>query len=480
MESWLIWNLSGGVDGGVHVTDVTNASRTLLMDLHTLSWDDDLLAFFGVPEVMLPQIKSSTETYGTARKVFPGVLIGAALGDQQAALCGPTCFAPGETKRTYGTGAFLLMNTGTTPVRAGNGLLTTVGYKIGDEPAVYALEGSIAIGRATGTRRIGSARGARGDGETGAVAISSPGDLGRARAHIRRAGTCWSRTWTPSASGTICRVDGRPPGLRAGPYIVQKMSGRARLITVTGHDATRVLTLDRPEVRNAIDVPTRELLRDELRRAVDDPAVRAVVLTGAGGTFSAGGDVRSMEGAGPDAVRARLAPLHETVRLIATGGTPVIAAIEGVAAGLGVSLAAVCDHVVAAEDARFVAAFGKVGLVPDGGLLWTLPRRVGMGRARDMLLFGTPVPASRAYEIGLADSLAPPGAALAAALERAAGAAALAPLSVAAAKRLLVGDGLERLMEAECLEQAALFGTVDFAEGRAAFAERRPPRFEGR
>nr|WP_169806971.1 enoyl-CoA hydratase/isomerase family protein [Actinomadura macra] len=258
------------------------------------------------------------------------------------------------------------------------------------------------------------------------------------------------------------------------------MSGRARLITVTGHDATRVLTLDRPEVRNAIDVPTRELLRDELRRAVDDPAVRAVVLTGAGGTFSAGGDVRSMEGAGPDAVRARLAPLHETVRLIATGGTPVIAAIEGVAAGLGVSLAAVCDHVVAAEDARFVAAFGKVGLVPDGGLLWTLPRRVGMGRARDMLLFGTPVPASRAYEIGLADSLAPPGAALAAALERAAGAAALAPLSVAAAKRLLVGDGLERLMEAECLEQAALFGTVDFAEGRAAFAERRPPRFEGR
>ncbi|MFE9106962.1 glycerol kinase GlpK [Actinomadura geliboluensis] len=145
MESWLIWNLSGGVDGGVHVTDVTNAGRTLLMDLRTLSWDAGLLDFFGVPAAMLPEIRSSTETYGTARRVFPGVLIGAALGDQQAALFGQTCFSPGETKCTYGTGAFLLMNTGTTPVKSANGLLTTVGYKIGDEPAVYALEGSIAI-----------------------------------------------------------------------------------------------------------------------------------------------------------------------------------------------------------------------------------------------------------------------------------------------------------------------------------------------
>jgi glycerol kinase len=145
MESWLIWNLSGGVDGGVHVTDVTNASRTLLMDLTTLDWDDGLLAFFGVPRAMLPEIRSSTETYGTARRIFPGVRIGAALGDQQAALFGQTCFSPGETKCTYGTGAFLLMNTGTSPVRSANGLLTTVGYKIGDEPAVYALEGSIAV-----------------------------------------------------------------------------------------------------------------------------------------------------------------------------------------------------------------------------------------------------------------------------------------------------------------------------------------------
>ncbi|QKW35679.1 enoyl-CoA hydratase/isomerase family protein [Actinomadura sp. NAK00032] len=255
-----------------------------------------------------------------------------------------------------------------------------------------------------------------------------------------------------------------------------------QVVTVTERDAARVLTLNRPEARNAVDLPTRERLLAELRRAAGDPAVRAIVLTGAGGTFSAGGDVRSMEGAAPQDVRARLAPLHEAVRLIATCGTPVIAAVEGAAAGLGVSLAAVCDHVVAAEDARFVAAFGKVGLVADGGLLWTLPRRVGVGRAKEMLVFGRTVPAPRAHEIGLADSLAPPGGALDAALALAAEAAALAPLSIAAAKRLLARTDLgpDGLLEAELAEQTALFGSADFAEGRAAFAARRPPRFEGR
>jgi glycerol kinase len=145
MESWLIWNLTGGPEGGLHVTDVTNASRTLLMNLRTLDWDDELLTFFDVPRAMLPRIRPSTETYGTARHVLPGVRIAAALGDQQAALFGQTCFAPGEAKCTYGTGAFLLLNTGNEPVRSAHGLLTTVGYQIGDEPAVYALEGSIAI-----------------------------------------------------------------------------------------------------------------------------------------------------------------------------------------------------------------------------------------------------------------------------------------------------------------------------------------------
>ncbi|WP_432921419.1 glycerol kinase GlpK [Microbispora sp. CA-135349] len=145
MESWLIWNLTGGPDGGVHVTDVTNASRTLLMNLRDLDWDPVLLGFFGIPRAMLPEIRPSSETYGTARRVLPGVRISAALGDQQAALFGQTCFHRGEAKCTYGTGAFLLLNTGTEPVASTHGLLTTVGYQIGDQPAVYALEGSIAI-----------------------------------------------------------------------------------------------------------------------------------------------------------------------------------------------------------------------------------------------------------------------------------------------------------------------------------------------
>jgi glycerol kinase len=145
MESWLIWNLTGGPHGGVHVTDVTNASRTLLMDIRTLKWDPALLDFFGVPAAMLPEIRSSAEVYGTATHALPGVRIAAALGDQQAALFGQTCFARGEAKCTYGTGSFLLLNTGDTPVRSTHGLLTTVGYRIGAEPAVYALEGSIAV-----------------------------------------------------------------------------------------------------------------------------------------------------------------------------------------------------------------------------------------------------------------------------------------------------------------------------------------------
>jgi glycerol kinase len=145
METWLIWNLTGGPDGGLHITDVTNASRTLLMDIRTLRWHDELLRFFGIPSAMLPQIRSSAEVYGKATIGFPGVRIAAAMGDQQAALFGQTCFAPGEAKCTYGTGSFLLLNTGTELVTSTHGLLTTVGYQFGSQDPVYALEGSIAI-----------------------------------------------------------------------------------------------------------------------------------------------------------------------------------------------------------------------------------------------------------------------------------------------------------------------------------------------
>ncbi len=140
IDTWLIWNLSGE-----HVTDVTNASRTLMMNLHTLDWDDELLALLNVPRQMLPRIASSSEVYGHARGVLGGIPVAGDLGDQHAALFGQTCFQPGEAKNTYGTGCFMLMNTGETPVTSHNGLLTTLGYKIGQQPAVYALEGSIAI-----------------------------------------------------------------------------------------------------------------------------------------------------------------------------------------------------------------------------------------------------------------------------------------------------------------------------------------------
>lgn len=145
MESWLIWNLTGGTDGGMHITDATNASRTMLIDIRKLTWDEALMDFFGVPRPMLPEIRSSAGSYGEARSVLPGVRITAALGDQQAALFGQTCFSPGEAKCTYGTGSFLLMNTGNDVVRSRHGLLTTVAYKIAGQPTVYALEGPIAV-----------------------------------------------------------------------------------------------------------------------------------------------------------------------------------------------------------------------------------------------------------------------------------------------------------------------------------------------
>ncbi len=140
IDSWLIWKLTGR-----HVTDVTNASRTMLMSLDAADWDDELLDAMGIPRAMLPEIRPSAELYGEAGEPLAGLPVASALGDQHAALVGQTCFAPGEAKCTYGTGSFLLLNTGDRPVRSQNGLLTTVGYKLADEPATYALEGSMAV-----------------------------------------------------------------------------------------------------------------------------------------------------------------------------------------------------------------------------------------------------------------------------------------------------------------------------------------------
>ncbi|BBE31380.1 glycerol kinase [Tepiditoga spiralis] len=145
IDTWIIWNLTGGVDGGIHVTDVTNASRTLLMNINTLKWDEELLKIFDIPKNILPEIKASSEIYGTSSGLLEGVPVSGDLGDQQAALFGQLCFEKGDVKNTYGTGCFMLLNTGEKPVFSNNGLLTTVGYKLKNEKAVYCLEGSVAI-----------------------------------------------------------------------------------------------------------------------------------------------------------------------------------------------------------------------------------------------------------------------------------------------------------------------------------------------
>ncbi|MGH3326345.1 MAG: glycerol kinase GlpK [Streptomycetales bacterium] len=147
-DTWLLWNLTGGPDGGLHLTDPTNASRTMLMDLETRDWDDELLSFFGVPRRMLPGIRPSSAVYGATRPDGPfggEIPLSGDLGDQQAATVGQVCFEAGEAKNTYGTGNFLLLNTGTQPVRSRHGLLTTVCYQFGDADPVFALEGSMAV-----------------------------------------------------------------------------------------------------------------------------------------------------------------------------------------------------------------------------------------------------------------------------------------------------------------------------------------------
>jgi glycerol kinase len=145
MDTFIAWNLTGGVEGGIHITDVTNASRTQLMDLATCQWDDEILEVLSIPKAMLPTIQASSKVYAKAKGVLGGVPLAGILGDQQAALVGQTCFNPGQGKNTYGTGCFLLMNTGEKPVQSQHGLLTTVAYQLGNEPVHYALEGSVAI-----------------------------------------------------------------------------------------------------------------------------------------------------------------------------------------------------------------------------------------------------------------------------------------------------------------------------------------------
>ncbi len=250
------------------------------------------------------------------------------------------------------------------------------------------------------------------------------------------------------------------------------------MLTETREGATAILTLDYPERRNALAMPMRQRLVDALEAIEADQTMRAIVITGAGGTFSAGGDISGMDVSDLAAGRERFRLTHRLVRLLVKGSKPVVAAVEGWCVGAGLSVAMCCDTVVAAEDARFAAGFGKIGLIADLGLLHTLPARVGQGRARQILLYGEPMGAGRAVEIGMADHVVPSGTALQTALDRAARFHDAAPLPVAMTKQHLAA-GLDAALDWERDTQSALFLTTDHAEGKAAFLAKRAPLFKG-
>ncbi len=245
-------------------------------------------------------------------------------------------------------------------------------------------------------------------------------------------------------------------------------------------DDVVVVTMDNPAKRNAVDIEMRDLLTDAFDRSTDDPDVRAVVLTGAGGHFCSGGDLSSKY----ESVRFNRQRMHganDTIRAIARCPKPVISAVEGAAYGIGLSLALASDLVVAAKGARFCAPFAGVGLTADGGMHHTLPQRIGMARARRMILTGNVVDAELAASWGLVDVPAETDA-LTTALELAASMRDRAPLSIAASKAILAdtGQSLDDVLEAELAAQVRLMDSEDFREGKEAFLSRRPPRFLGR
>ena len=238
------------------------------------------------------------------------------------------------------------------------------------------------------------------------------------------------------------------------------------------------LTLDYPARRNAFAMPIRLGLIAALERAQSDKSVRAIVVCGAGGHFCSGGDISGMDVASPLDGRERMRLSHQLVRLMVMGSVPVVAAIEGYCVGAGLSLACAADTIVAAEDARLGAGFGRIGLMADLGLPHTLPLRVGQGRARQILLYHEQMTATEAGRIGLVDHVVPKGHALATAQEKARFLAGQAPAPMALTKQML-GEGLDRALEQERHFQATLFLTGDFTEGRDAFLGKRTPNFTG-
>jgi 2-(1,2-epoxy-1,2-dihydrophenyl)acetyl-CoA isomerase len=247
------------------------------------------------------------------------------------------------------------------------------------------------------------------------------------------------------------------------------------LVSVTNSDRVSIVAIENSTVKNALDDGTRKSLLAALKAVTSDPCTGAVVLTGSAGTFCSGGELRSMP-TDPDKIRSRLGEMHEIARLIHIGPKPVVAAVDGAAYGSGLSLACACDHIVASTDASFGCTFARVGLIADTGLLSTLPGRLSGPHARSIVLRGSILTATRAFEIGLVDELAEPGDAINCAIRQAQSWSETAPLAFAASKRLLAPT-FEDLLRAEMEEQVGLLMSSDFAEGRAAFLDRRRPRF---
>ena len=260
------------------------------------------------------------------------------------------------------------------------------------------------------------------------------------------------------------------------------MSPSAAPVQVEADGAVTLVRMNLPDKRNALLPPLREALIGALEAAMAAPACRAIVLTGSGPTVCAGGDLDGLAALDPQAVRSRMARGQELIRLLAAGPKPVVAAVNGAAHGAGLSLAAACDFVVASDVAKFGAVFAKVGLMADFGLLWSLPRRIGIGHAKRLLYGGLVIDAAEAHALGLADELAAPEATVGRAMALARGFADGPPVAIALMRRAFARDtsSLEAALALELDGQTHLFSTEDFTEGRTAFRERRPPRFEGR
>jgi glycerol kinase len=294
VDSWLLWNLTGGPQGGLHLTDVTNASRTQLMNLATLEWDAGLLRAFEIPPACLPRIASSSEVYGSASiTALRGVRLAGILGDQQAALLGQTCLRAGEAKNTYGTGCFLLMNTGDKPVDSKAGLITTVAYRLGDAPACYALEGSIAV---TGALvqwlrdRLGLIK-ASADVETLAREVADNGDV----YFVPAFSGLYAPHWQANARGVIAGLTGYASKGHIARAVLEATAYQTReVLEAMAFDSGAPLR----ELRVDGGMVVNELLMQFQSDILDVPVVRPRVTetTALGAAYSAGLAVRYWQG----------------------------------------------------------------------------------------------------------------------------------------------------------------------------------------